>query len=201
VHNRVNDNVDECDRDEAAEADKYQKPERDKREDEAAASGARYCIMKMLNTSLEPIPLGKNIIIGLAEEFRERVNPRAGDEVTCEETKRAGTYCDNCDSCDDDRGETQGSHEPFSGVMVVEDNPQKTVKQSIEYINKEVIKGPRDETGVIAETSHRNRKPRERISDAVSSSRTSVEAIKEAIRDKVRHLELKERAMMISVLQ
>jgi hypothetical protein len=82
--------------------------------------------------------------------------------------------------------------------MVVEGNPQKTVKQSIEYINKEAIKGPRDETGVIAETTrHRNRKPRERIGDAVSSSRTSVEAI----RDKVRHLELNERAMMISVLQ
>jgi hypothetical protein len=86
--------------------------------------------------------------------------------------------------------------------MVVEGNPQNKVMGSIKYINKEVVKGHRDEKRVIAKTTaHRDRKPRERIGDAVSSSRTSVEAIKEAIRDKVNHLELKERAMMVSVLE
>jgi hypothetical protein len=127
--------------DEIVEAYKYQNPGRNKREGEAATSGACYCIMKMLNTRLEPIPLGKNVVIGLVEEFREKVNPRAGDEVTCEEIKKVSSYCDNCDSCDDDdRREIQGSLEPFSEVMVVEGNPQNKVKELIEYINKEVIK-------------------------------------------------------------
>jgi hypothetical protein len=55
--------------------------------------------MKIINTSLEPLPLGKNIALGLAAEYR--------DDSTCEGEMRI----------------LLGSHEPQQAVKVVGGDP------------------------------------------------------------------------------
>jgi hypothetical protein len=89
-------------KEELIQVDGYVDPRKTERENSAAVRDARYYIMKILNMSLEPLSLGKNIALGLAEEYRDDTSS------TCEgETRRI----------------LMGSHEPQQAVKVVGSDP------------------------------------------------------------------------------
>lgn len=98
---------------EITQANGYVDPKRTDGKDSTAIRGTRYCIMKILNTSLEPIPVGKNIALGLATEYRS--------DVACEESVRR---------------RQSGSHEPRDAVKVVGSNPP-----TMAIVNENMVKG------------------------------------------------------------
>jgi hypothetical protein len=104
-------------KEELIQDDGYVDPRRTERENSTAIRGERYCIMKILNTSLEPLPSGKNIALGLAEEYRDDTSS------TCEgETRRI----------------LLGSHQPQQAEKVVGSDPP-TLLVLLSYTSRKIL--------------------------------------------------------------